>query len=444
MEKSAMLITKRHLPRRTFLRGIGATIALPLLDAMVPAMAQTPAPKSRYSFLHVPHGASPGYWRPTGAGKHWELSRILQPVAAFKDRLTVVCGTDHRMATSLSPEESAGDHSRTAAVYLSAAHPKRTEGQDIYAGVTIDQVLAQKIGQESPLPSLELCIEDVGALGVCGVGYSCAYTNSIAWSSPTSPLPMERNPQVVFERLFGNGGTPEERAARKREDRSILDSVLADVQRLKRGLGPSDLARFDDYLADVREIERRIAIAEQTAAVDFERPETAELPFDAHVKLMLDLQVLAFKADITRVATMMFSRDLSAKVYSESGVPDAYHALSHHQSDPVRMERYAKLNAYHVGVVAYFLDKLRSTPEGDSNLLDNSLVMFGSPMGNSNLHDHVDLPVLIAGTAAGRYETNRYVENPKGTPLANFFLTLAEKEGVHLDSFGDSTAKMDV
>ena len=439
-----MLISKRHLPRRAFLRGIGATIALPLLDAMVPAMAQTPAPKSRYSFLHVPHGASPGYWRPTGAGKHWELSRILQPVAAFKDRLTVISGTDHRMATSLSPEESAGDHSRTAAVYLSAAHPKRTEGQDIYAGVTIDQVLAQKIGQESPLPSLELCIEDVGALGVCGVGYSCAYTNSIAWSSPTSPLPMERNPQVVFERLFGNGGTPEERAARKREDRSILDSVLADVQRLKRGLGPSDLARFEDYLADIREIERRIALAEQTAAVDFERPETAELPFDAHVKLMLDLQVLAFKADITRVATMMFSRDLSAKVYPESGVPDAYHALSHHQSDPVRMERYAKLNAYHMAMVGYFLDKLRSTPEGDSNLLDNSLVMFGSPMGNSNLHDHVDLPVLIAGTAAGRYEANRYVENPKGTPLANFFLTLADKEGVHLDSFGDSTGRMEI
>jgi hypothetical protein len=255
---------------------------------------------------------------------------------------------------------------------------------------------------------------------------------------------MERNPQVVFERLFGDGGTPEERAARKREDRSILDSVLADMNRLQRGLGPSDLARFHDYLDDIREIERRIALAEQTAAVDFARPETAALPFDEHVKLMLDLQVLAFKADITRVATMMFSRDLSAKVYPESGVPDAYHALSHHQDDPVRMERYAKLNAYHIAVVGYFLDKLKSTPEGDSNLLDNSLVMFGSPMGNSNLHDHNDLPVLIAGTAAGRYETNRHVENPKGTPLANFFMTLAAKEDIELPSFGDSTALMEV
>ena len=299
-------------------------------------------------------------------------------------------------------------------MYLSAAHPKRTEGQDIDAGITIDQVLASKIGQQSPLPSLEMCIEDVGSLGVCGVGYSCAYTNSIAWSSPTSPLPMERNPQVVFERLFGDGGTPEERAARKREDRSILDSVLADMGRLKRGLGASDLARFDDYLDDIREIERRIALAEQTAAVDVERPETAEMPFDEHVKLMLDLQVLAFKADITRVATMMFSRDLSAKVYAESGVPDAYHALSHHQDDPIRMERYAKLNAYHVSVVGYFLDKLRNTQEGGSNLLDNSLVMFGSPMGNSNMHDHNDLPIFIAGTAAGRYETQSAHREPEG------------------------------
>src|SRR5690606_28818290 len=285
---------------------------------------------------------------PKGSGKNWELSPILQPIAPFKDRITVISGTDHTMAGSLSPEESAGDHSRTAAVYLSGAHPKRTEGQDIFCGITIDQVLAQHIGQNNQLPSLELCIEDVGALGVCGVGYSCAYTNTISWSSPTTPLPMERNPQIVFERLFGDGSTPQERAARKREDRSILDSVLADVGRLKRGLGASDLARLDDYLDDVREIERRIALAEKTAAMEADRPEVAELPFDQHVKLLFDLQTLAFKADITRVTTMMLSRDLSAKVYPESGVPDAYHALSHHQDDPTRMERYAKLNAYHV------------------------------------------------------------------------------------------------
>jgi hypothetical protein len=430
--------------RRTFLRGAGAAIALPMLDAMLPAMAATPKATSRYSFLHVPHGASPPYWAPTGTGKNWELSRILAPLAAFKDRLTVISNTDHAMAGSLSPEESAGDHSRTAAVYLSASHPKRTEGQDIFAGVTIDQVLAAKIGQDNALPSLELCIEDVGSLGVCGVGYSCAYTNSISWSSPTSPLPMERNPQIVFERLFGDGGSPEARAARKREDRSILDSVLADAARLKRDLGPSDLARFGDYLDDIREIERRIAIAEQTAKVEADRPETAEMPFDQHVKLMLDLQVLAFKADITRVATMMFSRDLSAKTYPESGVPDAYHALSHHQDEAIRMERYAKINAYHTSIVAYFLDKLRNTADGDSNLLDNSLVMYGSPMGNSNAHDHIALPIFIAGTGAGRYEGNRHVVNTPHTPLANFFLTVAEKEDIHLEKFGDSTGLMEV
>jgi hypothetical protein len=439
-----MYITKKQFPRRTFLRGMGTSVALPLLDAMVPALAAGPEPVTRYSFLHVPHGASPGYWQPTGDGKSWQLSDILQPLSSLKEYITVVSDTDHAMAGSLSPEESAGDHSRTAAVFLSGAHPKRTEGQDIYAGITIDQVLARHIGQTSPLPSLELCIEDVGSLGVCGVGYSCAYTNTISWSSPTSPLPMERNPQVVFERLFGDGGTPEARAARRREDRSILDSIVADMGRLKRNLGPSDLARVDDYLQDVREIERRIALAEKSAHIEAERPEQAELPFDQHVKLMFDLQKLAFMADITRITTMMLSRDLSATVYPESGVPDAYHALSHHQQDPVRMERYSKINRYHVAVVAYFLEQLRSTADGDASLLDNSVVLYGSPMGNSNLHDHLRLPVFLAGHGAGKYEGNRHIRNPKGTPMANLLLAMAEKEGVHLDSFGDSTDVMTV
>jgi hypothetical protein len=411
---------------------------------MVPAMAASPSPVTRYAFVHVPHGASPGYWAPTGVGKSWELSPILAPLAPYKDYVTVVSNTDHAMAGSLSPEESAGDHSRTAAVFLSGAHPKRTEGQDIYCGITIDQVLAQRIGQDSPLPSLELCIEDVGALGVCGVGYSCAYTNSISWSSATSPLPMERNPQVVFERLFGDGSTPEERARRKAEDRSILDSVVADVARLKRGLGPSDLARMEDYLQDLREIERRIEFAEQAAMVEADRPETAELPFHEHVQLMFDLQALAFKADVTRVTTMMFSRDLSAKTYPMSGVPDAYHALSHHQEDPTRMERYAKLNAYHVSVVTYLLDKLRSTSDVEGSLLDNSVVLFGSPMGNSNSHDHIALPVFLAGHGAGKYEGNLHVTNPKGTPMTNLLMAIAEKEGIELDGFGDSTGTMAV
>lgn len=439
-----MFITQKHLPRRSFLRGMGATVALPLLDAMVPAMAAGPEATTRYAFLHVPHGASPGYFEPSGEGKNWSLSPILEPLAPLKDYITVVTNMDHAMAGSLSPEESAGDHSRTAAVYLSAAHPKRTEGQDIHGGITIDQVIANKIGQSSPLPSLELCIEDVGSLGVCGVGYSCAYTNTISWSSATSPLPMERNPQVVFERLFGDGATTEQRALRKREDRSILDSIVQDMGRLKKNLGPSDLARVDDYLQDVREIERRIALSEQMAHVEAERPEEAELPFDAHVKLMFDLQTLAFKADITRVSTLMLSRDLSAMTYPESGVPDAYHALSHHQEDPVRMERYSKINRYHVAVVSYFLDKLRSTDDGAGSLLDHSVVLFGSPMGNSNQHDHLRLPVFLAGFGAGRYEGNRHIKNPRGTPMANLFMAMAEKEDIDLPSFGDSTGTMSI
>ncbi len=439
-----MFISKKSIARRTFLRGAGTGIALPLLDAMVPAFAAGPAPVTRYSFLHVPHGASPGYWTPEGNGREWSLSPILAPLGDLKNYVTVVSDTDHAMAGSLSPEESAGDHSRTAAVFLSAAHPKRTEGQDIHAGITIDQLVAKKIGQESPLPSLELCIEDVGSLGVCGVGYSCAYTNTISWSSASSPLPMERNPQVIFERLFGDGATPEERAARKNEDKSILDSVIQDMGRLKRNLGPSDLARIDDYLTDVREIERRIDLAQRSTQIDAERPEQAEMPFDQHVKLLFDLQTLAFKADITRVSTMMLSRDLSAMVYPESGVPDAYHALSHHQQDPVRMERYHKINRYHVAVVSYFLNRLRATPEGDGNLLDSSVVLFGSPMGNSNLHDHLSLPVFVAGGGNGLYEGNRHIRNPKGTPMANLLLAMAQKEGIEIDRFGDSTGVMSV
>ncbi len=439
-----MYITRKHIPRRSFLQGVGATVALPLLDAMAPALAASPAAITRYAFVHVPHGAAPGYWEPQGEGKNWSLSPILEPLSGLKDYLTVVSDMDHAMAGSLSPDESAGDHSRTAAVFLSAAHPKRTEGQDIHAGVTIDQIIAKKIGQDSPLPSLELCIEDVGSLGVCGVGYSCAYTNTISWSSATSPLPMERNPQVVFERLFGDGGTPAERAARKREDRSILDSVIHDMGRLKKNLGPSDVARIDDYLQDIREIERRIAFAEKSAQVDAERPEQAELPFDEHARLLFDLQALAFKADITRVTTMMLSRDLSASVYPESGVPDAYHALSHHQQDPVRMERYSKLNRYHVAVLAYFLEQLRATPDGEGSLLDNSVVLYGSPMGNSNLHDHLRLPVFLAGRGAGKYAGNRHIRNPKGTPMANLFMAMAEREGIELPSFGDSTETMSI
>ena len=444
-----MFITKKHLPRRTFLRGAGATIGLPLLDAMLPAataLANTAArPQPRYAFLHLPHGAILGQWTPKTVGRDFEMPPILEPFAPFRDYMTVVSNLDHQMATSQSPEEAAGDHDRTASVFLSGAHIKRTMGQDIYAGITIDQALANHMGQDTPMPSLEMCIEDPGALGVCGAGYSCTYSNTISWSSPTSPNPMERNPLVIFERMFGSGGTPEERRARKEVQASILDSIVEEVGSLERGLGTSDKARLEDYLQGIREIERRIQLAQERASVvTGQRPEVAELPFEEHTDLMFDLLVLAFKTDITRISTMMLSRDLSGAVYPESGVDDGYHAISHHQDNPTRMERYAKLNTYHMSIVARFLEKLRATQDGEGNLLDHSFVLYGSPMSNSNAHDHYPLPVVFFGRAVDRYEGNRHIMAAERTPMSNLFMSIALKQGIELESHGDSTGLLDV
>jgi hypothetical protein len=444
-----MFISKKFMPRRTFLRGAGATIALPLLDAMLPAataLAETAArPQSRYAFLHLPHGAIMGQFTPKTVGKNFEMSPILKPFEPYRDYMTVISNLDHQMATSQTPEEAAGDHDRTASVFLSGAHIKKTMGQDIYAGITIDQLLAQHIGQDTPLPSLEICIEDVGALGVCGAGYSCSYSNTISWSSPTSPLPMERNPQVIFERLFGTGSTPEERRGRRALQASILDSVVAEVSSLERGLSANDRARLDDYLADIREIERRIGLAQERAGVATgQRPEVAELPFDEHTELMFDLQVMAFRTDITRVSTMMLSRDLSGVVYPASGVPDGYHAISHHQDNPTRMERYAKLNTYHMGVVSKLVGKLAATDDGDGKLLDHMLMLYGSPMANSNAHDHYPLPVVVFGHSAGRYEGNTHVMAKARTPMTNLFMAIAARENIAVDRFGDSNGTLEI
>ena len=444
-----MFVAKKHLPRRTFLRGMGVSVALPLLDAMLPAgtaLANTPgAAKTRYTFVHLPHGAIMGQFTPKRVGRDFDMTPILTPFAPHQNHMTVISNLDHRMATSQTPEEAAGDHDRTASVFLSGAHVKRTAGQDIHAGITIDQLLAQHIGQDNSLPSLEMCIEDVGALGVCGAGYSCAYANTISWSSPTSPLPMERNPQVIFERLFGAGGTPEERIQRRATQASILDSVAAEIGSLQRGLGASDKARIDDYLQDLREIERRIARAQERAsAVSGERPEVAELPFTEHADLVFDLQIMAFKTDVTRIATLMLSRDLSGAVYAESGVPDGYHAISHHQENPTRMERYAKLNTYHMSVVARFVAKLKAAEDGDGSLLDHSLMLYGSPMANSNAHDHYPLPVLLFGHGVDRYRGNEHILAAPRTPMANLFRSIAAKEGIELDAFGDSTGQLEI
>lgn len=444
-----MFLTKRHIPRRTFLRGAGAAVALPFLESMLPA--QTPlsssaaSPKPRASFIYIPHGAIMSQWTPAQQGTKFEFTPILKPLEPFRDDLTIISGLEAAMAGPATGE-SGGDHSRSAAVFLSGVRPKHTAGSDVRLSATIDQVVARKIGQDTPLPSLELGIEDVGYTGICGYGYSCSYLNTISWETPTKPLPMEINPQVVFERLFGDGATAEDRVERKRQDRSILDSITHDVARLKTKIGPSDRSRLTDYLDDIREVERRLQLAE-TAGVDTASAETPiGIPqsFDEHAKLMYDLQVLAFKAEITRVSTFMYARDNSNHTYPASGVIAPFHSASHHSDRPEAIETYAKINRYHIGLLAHFLDRLRSTEDGDGNLLDHSLVVLGSTMSNGNEHDHAPLPMLVAGGLSGKLRGGRHLQFPSRTPLSNLMLSLIGKFGIEKESFGDSTAALDI
>ena len=417
-----MYITKKHLSRRTLLRGLGVSLALPLLDSMVPA--QTPLRKTaavsrtRFAAIEMVHGAAGStiegaakhYWSPEKTGADFEFTQTLNPLEPFREYLTIISDTDLNNASALSPSEEGADHTRSSAVFLTAAHPRMTEGADIHLGASIDQVYAQKFGQDTPLPSVQLCIENVGSLsGACGYGYSCVYANTISWASPTTPLPMEIDPRVAFERLFGDGGTPAERAARRRADSSILDTIAREVARLRKDLGASDRRRLGEYLENVREIERRIQKIEKynssgEARSLPEAPVGVPDSFEDHVKLMFDLQVLAFMTDVTRVSAFKMGRDVSSRVYPESGVKTPFHALSHHGENPERIAEFARLNRYHVSKVAYFLEKLRSTPDGDGNLLDHSVVLYGSPMGDSNVHDHKHLPLFLAGHANGQAE----------------------------------------
>jgi len=442
------LITRKHLPRRTFLRGLGATLSLPLLDSMVPA--QTPlaktaaAPQIRLGLCFIPHGAVINNWTPIGDGADFELSRTLGPLAPFRDRLVVVSNLAHRNAAPAGPGDNGGDHTRSPAVYLNGVHPKRTDGADIRAGTTIDQIAAQKIGQQTPLPSLELAIEDFsGLVGSCDVGFSCAYMNTISWRTPTTPLPMEINPRVVFDRLFGDGATVEERLERIEQERSILDAVTSDVRRLEGKLGPADRTRVAEYLDTVREIERRIQLAEkQNSNSSIAVPATPSgIPDDhqAHTHLMFDLMAVAFQADITRISTFMMAREVSYRTFPMLGISEGFHPASHHQNNPERLENLTRINTYHVSLLAHFLEKLRSTPDGDGNLLDHSLVLYGSGMSNSNIHNHSPLPVLVAGGAAGKMKGGRHLKYPENTPMANLLLTILDKAGVPQESIGDST-----
>ena len=446
-----MFLTKKHISRRTVLKGAGATLALPLLEAMVPAataLAQTAAnPRSRFVGLFVPHGMAPGYWVPDKMGTGFEFPYCFKPLEAYRDHVTILSGLHSRSAEP-PPGATGADH-WVAAAFLCANKPKKTTRADVYAGTTIDQTIAQKIGRDTLLPSLQLAVEDPGANSSnCGEGYSCTYTNTISWSSPTQPLPMELNPQVVFERMFGDGSTGKERAARRMRDRSILDSLTGSLSRLRRDSGPSDRARLDQYAEDVREIERRLQIAMKASTVapaDLSVPVGVPQSFDEHIKLQFDLLALAFQADITRVGTLLFARDLTGRTYPESEAPTVgFHGGSHHGEDPKRIAELAKINQYHVKMLAHLIARLDKTADGDGTLLDHSLVLYGSNMGNPNQHLHYDVPHVLVGGASGKLKGGRHLAYPtRAVPTGNLLLSVMDAFDIHQDSIGDSTGRLE-
>lgn len=447
-----MFIAKKHISRRSVLHGAGVTLALPLLDAMLPAataLAQTPArPKSRFFGAFVCHGMAPGYWIPDGEGAlPEELPFNWKPLAPYRDQTVILSGLHSRSAEP-PPGGTGADH-WVAAAFLCANKPKKTAGADVYAGTTIDQIIAQQIGQDTLLPSLQFNCEDPGpSSNTCGEGYSCTYTNTISWATPTSPLPMELNPQVVFERMFGDGVTPEQRAARRVFDRSILDSLTDSLARMRVKFSPADRHRLDEYAEDVREIERRLQIAMRASAEappDMFVPVGVPSAFDEHIKLHFDLTALAFRGDMTRVGTMLLARDLTGRTYPECGAPTAgFHAVSHHGESPARIAELAEINRYHVKMLAYFVEKLASTQDGDGTLLDHSLVLYGSNMGNSNQHLHHDVPHVLIGGANGRLEGGRHLAYPtKTVPTGNLLLSILDRFDINLPSIGDSTGRLE-
>ncbi len=438
-------VTKKHLSRRAVLRGAGVTLALPFLESMVPAvaaLAQTAAARSRTRLgcFYFPHGAIMNKWTPSTEGAGFELSEILQPLKPFQTQVNVISGLESAQAYGSG---ATANHNRSAASFLSAAHAET--GAQPHLGVTIDQVVARKIGQDTPLPSIELTIEESSVS--CGDGLSCSYRDTISWQGPTSPLPMQNNPQVVFERLFGDGNTAEQRATRRQQSLSLLDSVRGEASSLQQKLPAADRSRLDQYLTDVREIERRVQKAGQQLSDDLDVPSAPTgVPKDveAHIKLMFDLQVLAWQAEITRVSTMLLAKELSNAVYPKSGVRDAFHILSHHSNIQENIDRFTVLNRYHVTLLAYLLEKLRATPDGDGTLLDHSMLLWGSAMSDGNQHNHTDLPIILAGGASGRLKGGRHLRNPRNTPLANLLIAMLDKLDIPTEKFGDSTAMLQI
>jgi hypothetical protein len=439
-----MFLTQKHLPRRTFLRGMGAAVALPLLNAMLPA--QTPLRKSagkpipRLGFVYVPHGAIMDRWTPKTEGAGFEFTPILKPLEPYRDRMNIVSGLGHRAA------DSTAVHSLSPTTWLSGVRPKPTQGVDAYAGITADQIAAQQIGQDTILPSMELAIEDhSGLIGACDRDYGCIYMNTLSWRTPTTPMPMEINPRKVFERMFGQGGSAEDRVARNKEDRSILDAIMHQASDLQLKLGSQDRATMSDYLDNVREIERRIKRAGEEVNEDLALPdEPAGIPFsyEQHVGILFDLLALAYQSDITRVFTFMMAREVSNRTYPQVGVPDGHHATSHHQNRPEKIEKLVKIQNYHLTLFARFLEKLRTTPDSEGSLLDHSVLLYGSNMSNSNAHNHFPLPNLVLGGGAGQIKGGRHLKYEDHTPMANLLVSLLDKSGVKQETLGDSTGRL--
>ncbi len=457
-----MFISQKHLSRRTALKGLGVTVALPFLEAMVPArtaLAQTAAGKIRLAAIEMVHGSAGStaigiqkhMWAPAATGRAFDLSpSSLAPLESLREHLTIVSNTDVRNAEAFELPEIGGDHFRSSAVFLTQSHPKQTQGSDVVAGTSLDQFYAQKVGNDTPIPSMQLCIESIDQAGGCAYGYSCVYTDTVSWASPKEPLPMIRDPRAAFDQLFGVGSTPAERAARRKRDKSILDFITSEIATLRRDLGPADQARLGEYLDDVREIERRIQKVEASNSSGDPR----ELPgapvgvpdaFAEHVRLMFDLQAVAFASDITRVFSFKLGRDGSSRAYPESGVNAGFHPASHHQDREDRIRDFQKINTYHVAQLPYFLNKLKNTPDGERSLLDNTLVIYGSPMGNSNVHNHKRCPLIFAGHAGGQLKGGLHIKAADGTPMANPLLGAMHLLGLSdRTSFGDSTAVMDL
>ena len=455
-------ITGKQIPRRTFLRGASASVALPFLDVMVPAgRVWSRAPRvddpTRLIAIEIVHGAAgcnkwgatQNLWSPAAAGRDFDLSpSALLPLEPYRDYLTIISNTDVGNAEAAQAEEIGGDHFRSSAVYLTQSHPKQTESSDVSVGTSLDQIYAQRFGQNTPIPSMQLCIENVDQAGGCAYGYACVYTDTISWASPTEPLPMIRDPRVAFDQLFGAGGSAEERAARRQTSQSILDWIAEDLSALKRSLGPNDTVRLDRYLDNIRELERRI----QSVEARNQTGEARELPgappgvpdsFSEHVKLMFDLQALAFASDMTRVFSLKLGRDASSRVYPESGTETPFHPASHHGGQEDRVLNFAQINKYHVSLLPYLMDRLREIHEGDTHLLDKTMILYGSPMADPNLHNHRRCPLIVLGGANGQLEGNLHVKAADGTPMANALLTLMHKLGLEdVTGFGDNTGAL--